>query len=223
MLHASKHKLSGILNGIDPAVWDPAHDPHLRANYSYRSMSGKAQCKKALQRAMGLPTRANSLLLGAVSRFDIQKGIDQMLQAFPQIASLDLQLGAARLRSGRAGAGGVRSANSPTRSRSRCALDYDEALAHQIEAGADAFLMPSTYEPCGLNQMYSQRYGTLPIVRETGGLKDTVHNATPKRIAAHEATGFTYRHQAPLKLAEAIRRAALLFHSDRKTWRALAA
>ena len=100
-------------------------------------------------------------------------------------------------------------------------LGFDEELAHQIEAGSDAFLMPSRYEPCGLNQMYSQIYGTVPIARETGGLKDTVRNYTPQRLATGKASGFTFRAYDAAKLADAIRRAAKLYHTDRGTWQLL--
>lgn len=220
VLRAHKAKLCGILNGIDTSEWDPETDTHLPYNYSKRSMSGKAKCKRALQIELGLPPRADSMLLGVVSRFDAQKGIDLLLEAFPQVANFDLQLavlgsGAESLESQM-----VKLAQEyPQQVAIR--LGYDEGLAHRIEAGADAFLMPSAYEPCGLNQMYSQRYGTLPIVRETGGLKDTVINASPKRIADGSAVGFTFKQYDAVKFAETIRRAVRMFHGDRKTWRAL--
>jgi starch synthase len=220
VLLSQRHKLSGILNGINMRTWDPAIDALLPANYSVRSLSGKAKCKKALQQEFGLPTRADTLLLGVVSRLDVQKGIDLIATTFPLVASLDLQLvvlgaGADDLEAA------MRQQAEAYPQQVGVRIGYDEKLAHLIEAGADAFLMPSAYEPCGLNQMYSQRYGTLPIVRETGGLKDTVQNTTPKRIASGEACGFTFRPYDPLKLADAIRHAARMFHNDRKTWRLL--
>jgi starch synthase len=222
VLQAHRAKLSGILNGIDTATWDPETDLHLPYNFSRRSISGKAKCKRALQIELGLPPRADSMLLGVISRFDTQKGIDLVLGAFPQVANFDIQLVVLGAGADQLEAGVVKlAAEYPQQVAVR--LGYNEGLAHRIEAGADAFLMPSSYEPCGLNQMYSQRYGTLPIVRETGGLKDTVVNASPKHIADGSAVGFTFKQYDAAKLAEAIRRAVRLYHSDRKTWRALMA
>lgn len=220
MLQAYKGKLSGILNGIDTQEWDPATDRHLPYTFSRRALSGKAKCKRALQIELGLPPRAESMLLGVISRFDTQKGLDLILGAFPQVANFDLQLivlgsGADHLEAGIT----QLAADYPQQVAVR--LGYNEGLAHRIEAGADAFLMPSLYEPCGLNQMYSQRYGTLPIVRETGGLKDTVVNASPKHIADGSAVGFTFKQYDVARFAEAIRRAVRMYHGDRKTWRAL--
>lgn len=220
VLRAYKSKLCGILNGIDTSDWNPETDVYLPYNYSRRSISGKAKCKRTLQIELGLPPRADSMLLSVVSRFDAQKGIDLVLAAFPRVANFDLQLAVL-------GSGAVDFEKQMTNlaqeypQQVAVRLGYDEGLAHRIEAGADAFLMPSAYEPCGLNQMYSQRYGTLPIVRETGGLKDTVINASPKRIADGSAVGFTFKQYDVIKFAEAVRRAVRMFHGDRKSWRAL--
>jgi starch synthase len=220
VLVAHRHKLSGILNGVDSEVWNPATDRHLPAPYSARALSGKAKCKRELQRTLGLPQRPDALLLGVVSRFDAQKGIELVSQAFPMVATLDVQL--AILGDGDDGLeAGVQALAAAFPQQVAVRLGYDEALAHLIEAGADAFLMPSAYEPCGLNQMYSQLYGTAPIVRETGGLKDTVANATANRLAEGTASGFTFRQYDAAKLADTIRRAARMFHNARETWRAL--
>jgi starch synthase len=220
VLRAHRAKLRGILNGVDTEQWNPATDALIEARYSADKTAGKAKCKKALQREVGLPVRSGALLLGSISRFDTQKGMDLVLAAFPKVAMLDLQL--VLLGSGLhefEDAARRLAAMYPQQVALR--LGYDEGLAHRIEAGADAFLMPSAYEPCGLNQMYSQRYGALPIVRETGGLKDTVVNATPKHIADGSATGFTFKQYDAVKLAETIRRAVRMYHGERKTWRAL--
>jgi len=220
VLRAQRHKLCGILNGIDPAVWNPATDPQLPAHYDARDVAGKAVCKAALQRRMGLPERSRALLLGVISRFDVQKGMHLIVEAFPRLRDLDVQLvilgdgdrtvrqaveNLVRLHPGRAAA----------------RVGFDEALAHLIEGGADAFLMPSAFEPCGLNQMYSQRYGTAPIVRETGGLKDTVVDAIPQRLASGTASGFTFRQFEAAELEEAVRRAWALYTDDPAGWRSL--
>jgi len=167
--------LAGILNGVDYGTWNPETDPCLVARYSAADLSGKALCKADLQRAMGLPERPEVPLIGMVSRLVKQKGIDVLAEAIHRILALDLQFVIL-------GAGepwthfyfGDITARYPD--RFRCRIGYDESLAHRIEGGADFFLMPSAFEPCGLNQMYSMRYGTLPIVRATGGLDDSVEN-----------------------------------------------
>ncbi|MBJ6799487.1 glycogen synthase GlgA [Geomonas propionica] len=167
--------LSGILNGVDYQEWNPEEDRLLPANYSAQDLSGKAVCKRELQRSLGLPEREDVPLIGMVSRLVKQKGIDVLAQALPRLLELDIQL--VLLGAGEPWAhfyfGGM-AADRPD--RFACRIGYDNTLAHRIEAGCDFFLMPSAFEPCGLNQMYSMRYGTLPIVRATGGLDDSVEN-----------------------------------------------
>jgi starch synthase len=178
--------LVGILNGIDENVWDPRKDPALAAPYDVDDLSGKAACKLALQREMGLAERPEVPLIGIVTRLSEQKGTDVVLAALTRILDLDVQL--VIVGSGDLAAQGYllwRSHHGGDRFRAW--IGFSEALAHRVEAGADMFLMPSRFEPCGLNQMYSQRYGTLPIVRATGGLDDTVENYDP---ATGEGTGF---------------------------------
>jgi starch synthase len=165
----------GILNGIDESAWNPRRDPAIAAPFDATDLTGKQACKAALQRELGLPERPDAPLIGVVSRLSGQKGTDVLLAALTRILDLDAQvvvLGA-----------GDRAAEEYLLTRShqggdrfRAWIGFSEGLAHRIEAGADLFLMPSRFEPCGLNQMYSQRYGTLPIVRATGGLDDTVDN-----------------------------------------------
>lgn len=178
--------LLGILNGIDESVWDPRHDPAIAAPFDADDLSGKATCKRALQREMGLAERADVPLIGIISRLTDQKGSDVVADALHRILDLGAQvvvLGAgdpaieARLEH-LSELGG---------DHFRAWIGYHEGLAHRIEAGCDLFLMPSRFEPCGLNQMYSQRYGTLPIVRATGGLDDTVESFDE---ATGEGTGF---------------------------------
>ena len=178
--------LVGILNGIDDRVWNPATDPMIAANYGPFDLSGKAVCKRALQETMGLDPRPDVPLLGVVSRLTTQKGSDVIAHALDGLLGLGAQVvllgsgdpGLEALFRHRAQYGGGWFA---------ARIGYDEALAHQIEAGADLFLMPSRFEPCGLNQLYSQRYGTPPIVRATGGLDDTVEQCD---VATQGGTGF---------------------------------
>jgi starch synthase len=176
----------GILNGIDERVWNPRTDPAIAAAYDVDDLAGKAVCKVALQREMGLAERADVPLLGIVTRLSEQKGTDVVLAALTRILELDVQL--VVVGSGDIAAQGYllwRSHHGGDRFRAW--IGFSEALAHRVEAAADMFLMPSRFEPCGLNQMYSQRYGTLPLVRATGGLDDTVENYDP---ATGAGTGF---------------------------------
>jgi starch synthase len=207
--------LTGILNGIDVAEWDPSTDPHLPARYSAADLSGKAIDKAALQRELGLPVRADVPLLGMVGRIADQKGHDLVVAALDELLGRDLQL--ALLGSGRRDweALFLRAARArPDRLAAR--IGFDEGLAHRIEAGADVFLMPSRFEPCGLNQMYSLRYGTVPVVRAVGGLEDTVEDYD----GWMRGTGFKFRDYTPQALVLAVRR-ALEAYRDRRAWRAM--
>ncbi|MGD0677448.1 MAG: glycogen synthase GlgA [Polyangiaceae bacterium] len=180
--------LVGILNGIDEQDWNPRTDRNLTAPFDDDDLSGKAACKRALQREMGLAERPEVPLIGVVSRLSGQKGTDVILAALNRILDLDTQV--VILGAGDPAAEGyllMRSHHGGDRFRAW--VGFRETLAHRIEAGADLFLMPSRFEPCGLNQMYSQRYGTLPIVRATGGLDDTVDNYNP---STGEGTGFKF-------------------------------
>ncbi len=180
--------LVGILNGIDEDVWNPATDPHLPHHYRVDALAGKAANKAALQMELGLDERPDVPMIGVVSRLNHQKGTDVLIGALDGILSLDVQV--VMLGSGDSGM------EDELRHRSHYGLGrffawigYNERLAHRIEAASDMFLMPSRFEPCGLNQMYSQRYGTLPIVRATGGLEDTVEQCDPETGAG---TGFKF-------------------------------
>lgn len=220
VLRTQRHKLIGILNGIDAGEWNPKTDSRLPAHYDHTDLKGKAACKSALQWRMKVPVRAAAFLLGVVSRLDRQKGIHLLIEALQQLSDVDIQLvtlgtGARDLEDG------LRALAASYPERVSVIVGFDESLAHLIEAGADAFLMPSAYEPCGLNQMYSQRYGTVPIVRATGGLRDTVVDYTPEHLASATASGFTFGPLAVAPLVDAIRRAEHLYRTEPATWRAL--
>lgn len=222
VMQAQGHKLTGILNGIDVQAWDPATDPYLPARFDAEDPSGKGVCKRALQERFGLPARSRAFLVGSISRLDRQKGIPLLIDAWPLLKDLDVQF--VLLGSGdRALEEAVRTLARNHPERVAVSVGFDDEIAHLIEAGADAFAMPSEYEPCGLNQMYSQRYGTVPVVRDTGGLADTVANASPARLASGKASGFSFRRSDPAALAQAIRRAARLYFDDPTAWRALSA
>jgi starch synthase len=211
--HRARH-LTGILNGID-ASWDPATDKHLPARFSRGDLAGKAACKEALQAELGLPQRAGVPLVAMVGRLAEQKGIDLVAAALGQLTSLDLQL--AVLGSGDPRHEEVlRRAARDRPEKMAVRIGFDEGLAHRIEAGADVFLMPSRFEPCGLNQMYSLRYGTVPVVRAVGGLEDTVEDFDGHR----SGTGFKFREYHPQALLTALRR-ALDVHRDATAWRGL--
>jgi starch synthase len=191
----------GVLNGIDDRVWNPETDPHLPAHFDAEDLEGKAACKAALQEEMGLPVEPDAPLVGLVSRFAHQKGIDVFAGALEDILSLGAQV--VVLGSGERWAEALFSRMSAESSRFRAFIGMNDALAHRIEAGADIFVMPSRYEPCGLNQLYSQRYGTLPVVRAVGGLDDTVEN---------EVTGFKFDALDPDDLGQAVALAVFTYH-----------
>lgn len=191
----------GILNGIDDAVWNPAVDTHLAARYTAEDLEGKAICKEALQREMGLPIEADTPLVALISRFAHQKGIDVFAGALDDILSLGAQV--VVLGTGERWAEDLFSRLAATHPRFRAHIGMNEPLAHRIEAGADIFVMPSRYEPCGLNQLYSQRYGTLPVVRAVGGLDDTVEN---------DRTGFKFEALDADELAQTVATAVYTYH-----------
>lgn len=216
ILNARRGDLHGILNGIGDD-WDPATDPHLAANYSRDDVSGKAACKTALQARMRLPQRPDVPLLGVVARLDAQKGIDLVQELAPWLMSQDLQL--VLLGSGSANLARFFQDLSASHPRQvACHIGFDESLAHQIEAGADLFLMPSRFEPCGLNQLYSMRYGTVPVVHATGGLADTVETFHP---ASGRGTGWAFRPFSAEAFREALGWALYTYRRHPDTWRTL--
>lgn len=208
--------LVGILNGIDERVWDPRTDVHIPVHFGPEDIGGKAICKRALQRELGLPERRVPLL-GVISRLSFQKGIDLVVEALDRILALDVQLillgsGDPKLEAW------LRERSSRQDDRFRAVIGYSEPLAHRIEAGVDFFLMPSRFEPCGLNQMYSQRYGTLPIVRATGGLLDTVVSYDP---STGEGTGFLFGEPSADALLDAVRWAVETYRERPEHFRAM--
>ncbi|MGB1110171.1 MAG: glycogen synthase GlgA [Gammaproteobacteria bacterium] len=218
LLNHRANALSGILNGIDHDVWNPGTDPALDSPYSVEDLSGKKANKQALQQMMGLPVEDRPLL-AHIGRLVSQKGVDLILDTLPGLLERGAQV--AILGSGDS----VLEARLSYLAKAHpdqvgIQIGYNESLAHLIEAGADIFLMPSRFEPCGLNQMYSLRYGTPPIVRATGGLADTVTDASPEAIAEGTATGFVFQNPIALELGYAINR-ALDLYEDQSTWQGI--
>lgn len=207
LLRKRQHVLHGILNGVDYEEWNTAHNEFLAAPFSADNISGKATCKTALLARFGLKADPAVPLFGAVTRLADQKGIDLTFGALEEMLAAPMQF--VMLGSGSKHYEQVLQ-TLVHRFPGKIAVQfgYDHALAHQIEAGCDFYLMPSRFEPCGLNQLYSLRYGTIPIVRRTGGLDDTVIDATDD--AAH-ANGIKFQEPAAHALAKAIRKALLLF------------
>ncbi len=209
----------GILNGIDGSVWNPETDPYIAANYSARDIEGKTECKAALQKELGLPRSSEAPLVGSVGRLAEQKGVKLILEMADDLIAAEPDCQLAVLGEGDAGV-----ARELLRLRERhprnvsVTLGLDEGLAHRIEAGCDIFLMPSQYEPCGLNQMYSMTYGTIPVVRRTGGLADTVEDSHAPGVG----TGFVFADLRPEALLEALRRAVARFREPER-WRELVA
>jgi len=219
LLAGRAESLSGILNGVDYSVWDPAHDAALATRYNVDDLSGKARCKAALLREFGLPATPDAPLFGIVSRLTEQKGIDLV----PAALERALEAGARLVVLGRGEAHLEQLLAEFVRARPEHAAlraTYDEPLAHAVEAGADIFLMPSRFEPSGLNQMYSLRYGTPPVVHRVGGLADTVVDADVASLHDETATGFCFDGPTALAFEQAIARALALF-ADAAQWRRL--
>ncbi|MGB9605741.1 MAG: glycogen synthase GlgA [Bryobacteraceae bacterium] len=209
LLRQRSDALIGILNGADYSEWNPETDPYIAAHYSADDLSGKAVCKRDLLAEFGLPAEPERPVIGMVSRLDSQKGFDLIREAAGELLAEDLLLVVL-------GTGNpeyeqfLRELAAAHPDRASVRIAFDNRLAHKVEAGADIFLMPSRYEPCGLNQIYSLRYGTVPVVRATGGLEDTVD----------ESTGFKFRDYNPQAMMEALR-AALAAWRDRPRWQTM--
>ena len=204
VLQKREDTLTGILNGVDYGEWSTENNPYLPASYSENDLSGKDECKKTLQKEMGLPVEEVPLF-GSVSRLAGQKGIDVMVQSLDKILC-ETRMQVVVLGSGEDGL--ARCLNTLQKKYSNCVFNegYDNRLAHLIEAGADFYLMPSRFEPCGLNQLYSFRYGTLPIVHGVGGLNDTVED-----MNGDSGSGFKINRLTPDELSLAINRALKLY------------
>lgn len=213
---AAEGRLVGILNGIDDEEWNPEADPHLPAPYSWRDLAGKAKCKEHLQTACGWRPEADKAVIGLVSRLTDQKGLDLVKAIGARILQLPVRLVVL-------GTGDpayeryFRALHKRHRAKVHATIGFDNALAHRIYAGSDMFLMPSRYEPCGLGQMISLRYGTIPIVRQTGGLADSI---TPYDSARDTGNGFVFRAYQPAALYEAVERAVQTF-AQPELWRRL--
>jgi starch synthase len=206
--------LTGILNGIDYTIWNPAVDQHIPHRYDFKTIDLKFENKKALQTELDLPVNAEIPLVGIVSRLADQKGFDLIGAAFDAMMSMNIQfvlLGTGERRYHEL----FERAKRKYPTRVGVDFSFNDRLAHLIEAGSDIFLMPSRYEPCGLNQMYSLKYGTVPVVRATGGLDDTVEEFDP---VSGRGTGCKFRNYDPQDMLNALRR-ALQYYADQATWR----
>jgi len=219
LLRWRRQALTGILNGVDTCAWDPATDPLIARRYDAATLEAKKENKRALQQSIGLAPESDVPLFAAVSRLAWQKGLDLLAEIAGAVVGLPAQLAVL-------GTGDpdlerrFRELSAQHPGRIAVRIGFDDNLAHLIEAGADAFLMPSRFEPCGMNQMYSQRYGTPPIVRATGGLADAVSDCNRGTLTAGTATGFVFeRADAPALLA-AIRRAVEAYRRH-DLWRAI--
>ncbi len=223
VIRARGAQVSGILNGVDGAVWNPATDVHIRSHFSPQSLEGKAACKAALQKELGLRVDANAPLFALVSRLTSQKGLDLVLEALPDAMNGPAEGG---LQLAVQGNGDPElevaflAAAAAYPGRVAACMRYDEPLAHRMIAGADAMLVPSRFEPCGLTQLYALRYGTVPLVRRVGGLADTVVDAAPDAISADVATGFMFGPATSLALGQAIQQATQAYR-NRSLWRQL--
>ena len=209
----------GILNGVDGAIWNPATDADLAERYTPKKLAGKARCKAALQAELALAQRPEALVFGVVSRLTSQKGLDLLLEALPGLLQRGGQLALQGTGDPALEAAFVAAAQAHKGSVA-VRIGYDESFAHRLIAGADAIVVPSRFEPCGLTQLYGLRYGTLPIVRRVGGLADTVVDATEGALQADRATGFAFDAATPAALDEALCRATAAFEQPRH-WKQL--
>jgi starch synthase len=203
----------GILNGADYDEWDPAIDREIAAAYTPAKPGGKRNCKRALRNSLGLPNREDWPVVGMVTRMTGQKGVDLLKDALDAVMRLDLQL--IMLASGDPALEKFfKDAESRYPQKLRAIIEFNPTLAHRIQAGSDAFLMPSRFEPCGLTQMYALRYGTAPVVRATGGLRDTVSEFN---ASAGTGNGFVFEKFDAAEMVAALKRMVVMFH-DRMAW-----
>ncbi len=209
--------LFGVLNGIDYDIWNPATDELLPANYTPEKLAGKSKCKRALRQMVKLPlVRTDVPIIGIISRLADQKGFDLIAEVADSLLALELQVVVL-------GTGDQKyhelfaALQKKYPKKLALSLEFNNQLAHLIEAGSDMFLMPSRYEPCGLNQMYSLKYGTIPIVRETGGLADTIQNANPSRGTGN---GFVFKSYNSKEMLNTIK-FALEVYRDKNVWEVL--
>ena len=216
-LFSRRDDLSGILNGVDYEIWNPETDRYLWENYSASDCSGKEENKLRLLAELGLSADAGTPLVGMISRLAEQKGFDLVMSSFERMLSFGLRFvllgtGSPQIEKF------FRSAAERYPRQVAALLTFSEQWAHRIEASSDIFLMPSRFEPCGLNQMYSLRYGTVPVVRATGGLRDTVHEYNPQEAGGN---GFTFQAYNAEEMLSSLRRAIALYKEDRPAWKEL--
>jgi len=219
VLTVRSEKITGILNGVDYSQWDPSADKLIPAKFTPDNLKGKWKCREELRSEVGLPD-GKGPLIGMISRLAEQKGFELLINAMKKIVKLDCQLVVL-------GTGDPHYHNELEKAAKKfpknvaVKLAFSNELAHKIEAGSDIFLMPSRYEPCGLNQLYSLRYGTVPVVSSTGGLKDTVVNVSPAKLKKGQATGFVMQSFSANSLFNTVKKAATLFRDDPKAWQSL--
>ncbi|KAF8413340.1 hypothetical protein HHK36_001319 [Tetracentron sinense] len=221
LLSNRKNVLNGITNGIDVAEWNPSMDEHIASHYSIHDLSGKVQCKTALQKELGLPIRPDCPMIGFIGRLDYQKGIDLIQSAMPELMQDDVQF--VMLGSGDPQyEEWMRAAESSYRDKFRGWVGFNVPISHRITAGCDILLMPSRFEPCGLNQLYAMRYGTIPVVHWTGGLRDTVENFNPyAQEGSGQGTGWTFSPLSVESMLSALRVATLTYREHKSSWEGL--
>ncbi|KAK6275366.1 hypothetical protein POUND7_005075 [Theobroma cacao] len=221
LLSSRRSVLNGIANGIDIAEWDPSSDEHIGFHYSADDLSGKVQCKTALQKELALPIRPECPLIGFIGRLDYQKGIDLIRWATPELMEDDVQF--VMLGSGDPlYEDWMRAAETTYRDKFRGWVGFNIPISHRITAGCDILLMPSRFEPCGLNQLYAMRYATVPVVHATGGLRDTVENFNPYAGGGNgDGTGWTFSPLTKESMLEALRMAILTYREHKLTWEGL--
>ncbi|MCA9698746.1 MAG: glycogen/starch synthase, partial [Myxococcales bacterium] len=215
-----RHRVFGILNGVDVDEWDPTKDPQLAAHYDADSLDEKRKVRTELLRMCDWPEQPDVMLMGVVSRMTAQKGLDLIADLVPEYHSMPARLvvlgtGSSKLEDR------FRVAARNYAWNVRTQIAFDLPLSHKIIAGCDALLVPSRFEPCGLTQLYAMRCGTVPIVHATGGLADTVHDPGDAALAQGQGTGFAFGHPTAAGLRWAMRRAANMFRSNPAGWRAI--
>nr|WQA41340.1 SS8 [Ambrosia trifida] len=221
LLGSRKPVLNGITNGIDVNEWDPSTDEHIASPYSINDLSGKVHCKTALQKELGLPIRPDCPLIGFIGRLDFQKGIDIILSATPELMNDDVQF--VMLGSGeKQYEDWMRYMESQYKDKFRGWVGFNVPISHRITAGCDILLMPSRFEPCGLNQLYAMRYGTVPVVHSTGGLRDTVESFDPyAEDGSGAGTGWTFSPLSRENLVATLRIATGTYIEHKQSWKGL--
>ncbi|WOG92774.1 hypothetical protein DCAR_0312050 [Daucus carota subsp. sativus] len=218
LLDSRKVVVNGITNGIDETEWNPSNDENIPSHYSIEDLSGKVQCKVALQKELGLPVRPDCPLIGFIGRLDYQKGIDIILSATPELLQDDIQF--VMLGSGeKQYEEWMRAAESSFKEKFRGWVGFNVPISHRITAGCDILLMPSRFEPCGLNQLYAMRYGTVPVVHATGGLRDTVQTFNPYALDGRgEGTGWAFTPLTRESMIAALRTAVATYRDHKDSW-----